>query len=239
MSKLKTPIAIFIGISIIAASFMYASPEKPKTITKPTPVPLPKTNPKLSVDAYNATRNDNINWYKATLLLVKKWEGYSSKYYNCSANVKTIGWGLTKPELDFLNKQFGTNHRLKDLLDKNPLALPQELLKASIEYRFSMYRKLFPILEANEMGAIISLSFNVGDDALLKSTLKKKLRIVNKEARLKACEKVILSFSKCKGKVLSGLLNRRKDEVKLLKGDISPFTLQCWESEVSKLNSNK
>ena len=63
-------------------------------------------------------------------------------------------------------------------------------------------------LTQNQFDALVSFCYNVGQSSLLSSTLLKKLN--NKD--YKGASNEFLKWNKSGGKVLQGLVNRRKDE---------------------------
>ncbi len=228
---------------LIIALFGGCQNQPPPTIVKQEVQKTPEITLNVK-EKYDASRNSTINWYEATMLLIKKWEGYSQSTYLCQANVETVGWGFTKPELDYINKLYNKSYKMSDFLGTKPSGLSQEVLKLCVDYRTEMWKKRFPHLTANEIGTLVSISFNVGDNAIGNSSLMKKLTIKDEGERIRQVCKTLMSFNKVtitvkylftkKKKVIEskGLTNRREDECRLYKGDVSPYTLKLWREQV-------
>jgi lysozyme len=68
--------------------------------------------------------------------------------------------------------------------------------------------KITAPINDNEFGAFVSLAYNIGPGAFMKSSA---LRHFNAGDKAKAADAILL-FNKAGGRVLQGLVNRRKDE---------------------------
>lgn len=128
--------------------------------------------------------------------IIKRFEGLKLKAYKCPAGVWTIGWGHTgdvKPGATI------TAHQAEAILD------------ADLD-RFELgVDKLAPGLPSNQFSALVSFSFNVGLEALAKSTLLKKL----KSGGPLAAAPEFAKWVRAGGKVLPGLVKRREAERQL------------------------
>ena len=135
--------------------------------------------------------------------LIKKYEGYSAKAYKCPADVWTIGYGTTilpngdkVQELDIVNEE-----QAEKLLD------------------YHIHKECYFIFEMdltdNQKQAVISLVYNIGKSAFLRSSLYKA--ILNKDYKA-----IIHNWDWISGggKVLKGLVKRRTEELSLFCQDI-------------------
>ena len=133
--------------------------------------------------------------------LIKKYEGFSSSTpYLCPAKVPTIGYGAT----------YYPNGKAVTLKD-TPITEKQadEMLSFMlVKYENAVSRYVSVPLTQNQFDALVSFCYNVGQSNLLSSTLLKKLN--NKD--YKGANNEFLKWNKSGGKVLQGLVNRRKDE---------------------------
>jgi lysozyme len=140
---------------------------------------------------------------RSTIDFLKELEGIMYKAYDDGAGFMTIGVGhLIKP-----NEQHLLTAEL-DNVDVDSL-LFQDLRTFEIALK-----KLVDVkkLTQGQFNALISFAFNVGESALAKSTLLKK---VIAKAPKKEIEAEFLKWNKAGGKVMQGLTNRRKKEIKM------------------------
>ena len=148
--------------------------------------------------------NNVIN--KATVDLVKSFEGLRTKAYQDSVKVWTIGYGHTamsgppSPQAGMVITEAEAEAILKSDLTKFATGVAI-LVKEP--------------LTDNEFGAVVSFAFNVGLGNLKTSTLLKKLNAGDKVGASNEFAK----WNKAGGKVLAGLTRRRAAEKALfLKG---------------------
>lgn len=125
---------------------------------------------------------------------VSGWEGERLTAYPCSAGVWTIGFGHTKgvKQGDTCTEEQARAWLLEDLADA--------------QMRLARYINV-PVTQ-NEFVALVSLAFNVGVGALIRSKLLQKLNSGDREG---AAEE-FLDFDLANGKRLAGLTRRRKAE---------------------------
>lgn len=128
--------------------------------------------------------------------MIKQWEGCRLTAYRCPAGVWTIGYGHTK----------GVKAGMK---------ITQAEADAMFEEEIEVFEKqVRPLLAGvtltqNQYDAIVSLAYNIGVGALGRSTLLKKVKANPNDPSIKwAFNKWIRGG----GKVLPGLVNRRKKE---------------------------
>jgi GH24 family phage-related lysozyme (muramidase) len=160
-------------------------------------------------------------WLEPTLAIIKKWEGCRLEAYRCPAGVPTIGYGSTR----LIDKPV----RMGDTITQQ---MADDLLLNEVEHLFAP--GLFTLLpmakqwRPNQIAALISWAYNVGLGAVEESTLRK--RLLAGEDRAKVVIEELPKWVKADGKILEGLVNRRKDEVKLFTGG------QSLQQEPAKLS---
>lgn len=139
---------------------------------------------------------------KAGLDFIAQEEGLRLKPYKCSAGVATIGIGSTYYE-------DGRKVRLSDpaITKERAYTLFENVLK---HYEMCVYTCTRDDINQNQFDALVSLAFNIGTNALKKSTLIKR---VNKDPNGKDIEGAFLMWKNAGGKPI--LLERRKREYKL------------------------
>jgi len=137
------------------------------------------------------------------LELIKKHESFRNNAYQDSAGVWTIGWGNTLyadgthvKEGDFIYSR-DASKLLEIIINKL-----EEGLEQVIEW------DLYPY----QWDAIVSLAYNIGIGAFSRSTLLKKL---NRDPFDPSILDEFLRWNKAGGKVLQGLIRRRKQEAYL------------------------
>lgn len=136
--------------------------------------------------------------------LIKKWEGFKNKpyqvIYNGKKDVPTIGYGSTF----YLD---GKKVTMKDKMITEATA--SEMLSVIVnDFATKMVPYIKVKLNQNQFDSLVCFSYNVGLGNFIKSTLLKK---VNKSDFIGAGSE-FLKWNKCKGEVVAGLTNRRKDE---------------------------
>ena len=132
--------------------------------------------------------------------LIKKWEGCKLESYKCSAGHWTIGFGNTFYEDNTKVKQGDK------ITQKRAEALLVNLLP---KFESIVNKKITISLNQNQYDSLVSYTWNTGGSDTL-------FKMINK----KASDKDIRTWFETKyisanGKVLQGLVNRRKDEANL------------------------
>jgi lysozyme len=139
---------------------------------------------------------------KNGIRLIKEFEGYKSKPYYCAAGKLTIGYGHV----------IKSGEKLKELTEDQATEL---LIKDINEIASYIKRYIKVELTQNQIDAILSFVFNIGNGAFLNSTFLKKL---NKNDFIGASQE-FLKWNKIarKGKKISleGLTNRRVKEMNM------------------------
>jgi lysozyme len=138
------------------------------------------------------------------LSLCKKWEGCElSAYWDDLGRVWTIGYGATGNGITegTIWSQEQANDDLKNRL--YPLI---NSLYGSIDQCVA--------LNSNELGALGSLAYNVGLQAILKSSLLASFN----EGNIQQAAADFLQWDHAGGQEVQGLLNRRQDEERVFLG---------------------
>ena len=138
--------------------------------------------------------------------LCKKFEGFRSKPYLCPAGIATIGYGAT----------YYADGRLVSLADP-PLSKEgaEDLLLFQLHTRFFPgVLRLCPILisHPSKLAAVADFSFNLGLGRLQTSTLRGKLN----SGDWPASREQLMRWTRAQGKILPGLVLRRKAEAALI-----------------------
>ena len=138
----------------------------------------------------------NLGTYEPALAagFISSFEGCRLSAYKCSAGVWTIGYGHTKGvcEGDTCTEEQAKAWLIDDIRET------QTLLAHYVNVQMS----------EGEFVALVSLAFNVGVGALMKSKLLRKLNCGDREG---AAEE-FLDFDLANGKRIEGLTRRRKAE---------------------------
>ena len=136
----------------------------------------------------------------ATIALVKEFEGLRLTAYQDSVGVWTIGYGTTAMAGVGIAPKAGMKITEADA---------EMYLRRGMEKFAAQIRPLItrPI-SGNEFGAFLSLAYNIGPGAFKKSSALRKFNAGDKAGAADA----ILLWNKAGGKVLNGLVRRRKAE---------------------------
>jgi GH24 family phage-related lysozyme (muramidase) len=134
--------------------------------------------------------------------LIKEFEGCELRAYQDAVNVWTIGYGTTT---DVYPDQVISQTQAEDLLKKD-----------LIKFETSVNESLRVPINQNQFDALVSFAYNVGITAFKQSTL---LRLINEKTNKRIVASEFSKWVKADGKVLPGLVTRRKAESELfLKG---------------------
>ena len=143
------------------------------------------------------------------LRLIQGFESFVSTPYQDSVRVWTIGYGSTYYPNGKLVTKFDTpiNRIYAETIQRNIIEndfapVVNELLKKEIENGF---------VNQNMYDAILSLVYNIGVNGFKKSSVLKWIKQGDKENASNA----FLLWNKAGGKVLKGLVDRRKKEREL------------------------
>ena len=145
---------------------------------------------------------------------IKSHEALRLKAYQDSKGVWTIGWGHTK------NVHPGdviTREQAEQFI-RDDFAWVERTLNADL-----VTGRDKPLVAQNELDALCSLVFNIGSDAYLESTVRRKIKQGDKMAAARAFKMWVYS----EHKFIQGLANRRADEVRLF--------LQSGQADIAAL----
>ena len=152
--------------------------------------------------------------------LIKRFEGWRSKPYLCSANVPTIGWGSTMYE-----------NGDKVTLDDPEITKErgQALFELDAERFLLQVYKACPVLTKhdNKAAAILSWTYNLGPARLRSSTMRTR---INQERWVEAVQE-LKRWNLAAGKVTRGLILRREAEASLF---LSPSNNKTEDSNINK-----
>lgn len=143
---------------------------------------------------------------KECLNLIKKWEGFQAKAYLCQANVWSIGYGTTKYANGNAVKKGDT------ITQEEALTLFEKQVN---EHSSTILNYVKVPLSQAQFDALASFQYNLGKHILKDSKL---LEYLNNQEWDKACNQMLL-YNKANGKVSTGLVNRRKDEVAMFNSE--------------------
>jgi len=133
--------------------------------------------------------------------LIKHFEGFISKPYLCPAGVATIGYGSTKyvdgKKVKLNDKSINENEAT--LLLKNTLIVYENIVNKKVKVQ----------LKQSQFDALVSHTYNTGGSNTL-------FNLINNEANAESIKKWFeTKYISANGKVLKGLIERRKAESKL------------------------
>ena len=133
------------------------------------------------------------------LAIIKKWEGFVEETYIDLVGKPTIGWGITDPRYAFPGNKI-TREQAHELLVQH-VAQDEIVCRNLIRVKLSQ----------PQWDAVISLCYNIGTGAFRDSTLLRKLN----QADFTGAYAEFPKWRKAGGKVVQGLINRRKEEADL------------------------
>lgn len=134
---------------------------------------------------------------------IAKHEGLRLSAYLCPAKVLTIGYGTTR---------YPNGNRVKQG-EKITKEYALELLKHDVNnFELAVDAMATDKLNQNQFDALVSFAYNLGSDALRKSTL---LKLVNNNHNDPRIRKEFQRWVFANGKKLGGLIRRRQDEANL------------------------
>ena len=145
---------------------------------------------------------------------IKSHEALRLKAYQDSKGKWTIGWGHTKgvkPGDEITRAQ--AEQFIRDDFEWVERTLNADLVAGRDK----------PLVTQNEFDALCSLVFNIGSNAYLESTVRRKIKQGDKMAAARAFKMWVYS----EHKFIQGLANRRADEVRLF--------LQSGQADIAAL----
>jgi GH24 family phage-related lysozyme (muramidase) len=131
--------------------------------------------------------------------LIKECEGCKLNAYKCSAGVWTIGYGHIE----------GAKEGMKITQEQAEAYFESDIM----DYLLPVQKEVGQICNANQIAALTSFAFNVGNAELKKSTL---LKVIKKTPNnFPAIRKEFMRWVYADGKVIDGLKKRRVKEADL------------------------
>ena len=135
--------------------------------------------------------------------LIKSFESLRLDAYRCPANILTIGWGHTGPDV---------KEGMTISLDEAETLLRSDLSR--FERGVEAMTEGVKTTE-DQFAAMVSLAFNIGLGNFHGSTVLKRHKLGNRIG----CANAFLMWNKARGSVLKGLTRRREAERKLYLGE--------------------
>jgi len=129
--------------------------------------------------------------------LIKKYEGFRAKAYKCPSDKWTIGYGHT------------LNVKSTDVIDK---AQAEYFLRQDVEFAEKEVNKHNLNINQNQFDALVSFVFNLGVGNFARSTLLRKIKSNPDDPTIR---KEFERWVYAGGKILTGLIKRRKEEANL------------------------
>jgi lysozyme len=140
------------------------------------------------------------------IAIIKQFEGCKLKSYRCPADKLTIGYGHTS---DAGSPQVTDGMVITQ--DEAVRILANDLVK----FEKAVDGMVTVELSQGQFDALVSFAYNCGTGALKKSTLLKKVNAEDWDA----CPAEFMKYTRGGGKVLPGLVRRRKAEVESFVGN--------------------
>lgn len=150
----------------------------------------------------NMTKTKEIPISEQLINFLKEKEGFRKNIYKCSSNALTIGYGHRINKNDDVIYTTISKEQAEYLLIQDIGRVHKEIFKVYSDFVF---------LDQNKQDALTSLVFNWGIGNFAKSKLLKNL----KQHKYQEAANEFLDIVKSKGKVLEGLVKRRKEEANL------------------------
>lgn len=129
--------------------------------------------------------------------LIKKHEGFRAKAYKCPADKWTIGYGhtLNVKSTDVITKEQG-----------------EYFLRQDVEYAEKEVNKHNLNINQNQFDALVSFVFNLGVGNFSRSTLLRRIKAHPNDITIR---REFARWVYAGGKILPGLVTRRKEEADL------------------------
>lgn len=129
--------------------------------------------------------------------LIKKYEGFRAKAYKCPSDKWTIGYGHT------------LNVKSTDVIDK---AQAEYFLRQDVEFAEKEVNRHNLNINQNQFDALVSFVFSLGVGNFARSTLLRKIKSNPDDPTIR---KEFERWVYAGGKILTGLIKRRKEEANL------------------------
>ena len=157
--------------------------------------------------------------------LIKRFESCKLTAYKVDKNEKyfTIGYGHYGPDV---KKDMKISKETADKLFRNDIKFFEDCVNNSVKVKINQ----------SMFNALVSFTYNVGYGNLKKSSL---LKYVNKKQFKKASNE-FKKWNKCGGKVLKGLVNRRKlEQVEFERQGLAPSHIIINDYKIPSLKNYK
>lgn len=135
---------------------------------------------------------------EALYRLIRKYEGLRLKAYYCPAGVLTIGYGTTGPSV--LLDSVWTKEQAESAMRSDAMKCVKAVLRNS------------PDVKGPTLCALADFVYNLGEGRYRNSTLRRKVNAQD----LEGTKSELLKWVYGGGKVLPGLVARRKEEASLI-----------------------
>lgn len=135
--------------------------------------------------------------------VIKKFEGCKLEAYKCPAGIPTIGYGST---------YYADGSRVKMGDKKTQQEVDKLLLDTLLTYELFVDANTRDDITQSQFDALVDFSYNCGNGNLKSSTLLKKVNLNPNDPTIKD---EFMKWTRANGKVMNGLVNRRKEEVQL------------------------
>jgi lysozyme len=156
----------------------------------------------------------------AGLALIKEFEGFRSQAYLCPANVWTIGYGHTRTaQPGMVVSEAEAERLLRDDVASFEEAVANVLRREPNE---------------NQFAAMVSLAFNIGAAAFIRSTVLREFNA----GRDGPAASAFAMWNKAGGVVLSGLIRRRAAEAELFMAPPPPPPApprETWWARIARI----
>lgn len=139
-------------------------------------------------------------WLAVALTMIAPFEGFYSHKYRDVVGVETICYGATAADGIDLNRTYTKQECLQ--------ILAKDLPKYDAPLKRCLTPAAYAALPPHRHAALVSLAYNVGDGAVCKSSV---VRDLNAGRITQACDD-FLKFDRAGGRVIQGLVNRRRQE---------------------------
>ena len=134
---------------------------------------------------------------------IKRWEGVRNKAYRDSAGIPTLGTGFIRYKV---GARAGTRVQMQDYLTDDEIKA--EFTVQIAAYEDAVAEAVKVPLTQSQVNALVSLCYNIGANAFKGSTVVRELN----QRKYQAACKAIGMWNKAGGRVVQGLVNRRKAE---------------------------
>lgn len=142
------------------------------------------------------------------LELIKSFEGFKAKAYKCPAGIWTIGYGRTSSAGAEVGPSSVTTRAKEDEWLKKSL-----YERASYVRQKALNRTVGETLNPNQVAALISLIYNIGEGNFSTSGVRRFLL----QGKIDEAMGAWARWNKAGGIILSGLTRRREAEISLFK----------------------